>query len=111
MGVYFQNFYTGQYITQGTAEGCGWACDGKFERTAYRDGQLIGEKCKANNWLYMVPFGIRKFQKWISDRYKGVTIVVTENGWGDPDTTEVSDMLLDYDRCTYYREYIGNMSL
>jgi len=38
-------------------------------------------------------------------------IVVTENGWGDPDNTIEGGALNDVDRCNYYREYIGNISL
>jgi beta-glucosidase len=50
-------------------------------------------------------------QKYIQDRYPDVQIIVTENGWGDPDVADKESMIIDIDRCNYYREYIGNMSL
>jgi len=51
-------------------------------------------------------------QQFIQNRYPDVQIIVTENGWGDPDTPDDKQaMVVDIDRCNYYREYIGNMSL
>jgi len=40
-----------------------------------------------------------------------MTLIVTENGWGDPNMTIAEGALNDTDRCNYYREYIGNVSL
>jgi len=40
-----------------------------------------------------------------------MTIYVTENGWGDQNLTIEEGALNDIDRCNYYREYIGNVSL
>jgi len=112
-GIYFQNFYTSGYVTYSPIYPIykGWNYDGDWEVTSNKNGVLIGPKSKANDWLYMTPFGIRKMQKFIHDRYANMTIVVTENGWGDPDLTIAEGALVDIDRCNYYREYIGNVSL
>jgi len=59
----------------------------------------------------MTPFGIRKMQQFIHERYANMTIYVTENGWGDQNLTIEEGALNDIDRCNYYREYIGNVSL
>lgn len=113
-GVYFMNFYTGQYVKSRPEGGnCGYECDARISRSHFdANGNPIGVKCKANEWLYRVPFGFRKMLNWVSSRYGGIEIRVTENGWGDPDTPDNLDaMLQDMGRCQYYRQYIGNMSL
>lgn len=117
MNVYFQNQYTANYAT-GRSDGktdCGHDCDLNLNTSKYDLlGKPIGHKTPANEWLYKYPVGFRKYQKWISDRYSSgdqkMSIIVSENGWGDDDTTK-DDNLHDLDRCNYYREYIGNMSL
>lgn len=134
MNVFFQNQYTGQYATgrteheqtakdcmdpQGTMQwdcriDCGRDCDMDLNITKDKDGEPIGYKTPANGWLYSYPVGLRKYQKWISDRYSSkrqkMSIIVSENGWGDADINKTSN-LVDLDRCNYYRQYIGNMSL
>jgi len=112
-GVYFMNFYTGQFVWNNEEQnGCGYNCDARIHHGSISpSGAVIGYPCKANTWLYRVPYGLRNMLKWVHNRYDGIEIRITENGWGDPDTDELNDMLNDSDRCEYYREYIGNMSL
>merc|ERR1711879_417965 len=112
-GVYFLNFYTGQYVTHNSnGVGCGYNCDAQIDHGSISpDGKLIGYPCKANTWLHRVPYGFRNTMKWIHERYNGIEIRVTENGWGGPDGSDLNEMLNDGDRCEYYRQYIGNMSL
>jgi beta-glucosidase len=118
MNVYFQNQYTANYATVRTDQTkteCGHDCDLNLNTSKYSpDGKPIGHKTPANEWLYKYPVGFRKYQKWISDRYstddQKMSIIVSENGWGDDDMDKESN-LVDLDRCNYYREYIGNMSL
>jgi len=116
--MYFQNLYTGMYVEHSDiamTKKCGRECDAGLNIShKNKQGVMIGEKSKANEWLYKYPEGLRKFQKWISDRYKtsdgqGVNIIVAENGWGEPDTTEEKNVY-DSGRCNYYRDYIGAMS-
>ena len=47
--------------------------------------------------------GIRYLLNWIKQRYDGVPIHITENGYGDNGTMN------DTGRVTYYREYINNV--
>mmetsp|Transcript_29499 Transcript_29499/g.57843 ORF Transcript_29499/g.57843 Transcript_29499/m.57843 type:complete len:514 (-) Transcript_29499:143-1684(-) len=121
-GVYFQNHYTSVYAMhskENRKRKCGFHCDNEFAKLVKKDGQLIGKNAKGISWLYSYPPGLRKFQQWLTKRYrsgdKGIAIIVSENGWGDVDygynpATYAKEMF-DVDRCNYYREYIGNMSL
>lgn len=109
--IYLQNFYTSEFAEYKESTEQGWDFDGNWSLSNNRDGTLIGPKCKANEWLYMTPFGIRKMQQFIHERYANMTIYVTENGWGDQNLTIEEGALNDIDRCNYYREYIGNVSL
>lgn len=87
--IYLQNFYTSEFVhaQNYSGEDQGWNFDGNWALTNNRNGTLIGPKSKANEWLYMTPFGIRKMQNFINKRYANMTLFVTENGWGDPDLT------------------------
>lgn len=38
----------------------------------------------ASDWLYSVPWGLRKLLVWLHKRYGGPDIVVTENGCDGP---------------------------
>jgi len=110
--VYFQNFYTSQYVRASDKKDCGYSCDGQFESSHNRwdNGEPIGPASKANNWLFSTGFGLQKFQSLLTFKYPKVKIIVTENGWGDPDSDDLLEMLTDVDRCNYYRENIGNLT-
>jgi beta-glucosidase len=41
-----------------------------------RNGELIGERAESD-WLYVVPYGIRKTLEWMSKRFKDIPIMVT----------------------------------
>merc|ERR1719359_1691835 len=99
---------------------CGHDCDGRLNQTKYKpaeDGNWIpiGQKSDSNEWLFMYPEGLRKYQTWITKRYRQegqpqLAIIVTENGWGEKDEDFASNTV-DIDRCNYYRDYIKHMSL
>lgn len=111
MGVYFQNLYTAKYAQNAPLGDCGHNCDGNYTTTEVRGGMAIGPKSPANDWLYSYPVGFRRYLAWISERYRDIVIIVSENGWGQADAEGKEELLNDIDRCNYYREYIGNMSL
>jgi len=120
--VFYQNQYSSmwvQYSPEQKAKDCGYNCDGAYNTTQRRlDSNIpIGPQSPANTWLYSHGVGFRQYQKWISDRYrnpqtnKSVSIIVTENGWGEPDSFGQATNLQDVRRCNYVREHVGNMSL
>eukprot|EP00457_Paulinella_chromatophora_P004283 gb/GEZN01004295.1/.p1 GENE.gb/GEZN01004295.1/~~gb/GEZN01004295.1/.p1 ORF type:complete len:624 (+),score=62.05 gb/GEZN01004295.1/:243-1874(+) len=110
-GIYFQNHYTSCYAKAITPSDntLGYTSTANYTTTGYSmTGEPIGLP-SSNGWLFAYPPGLALTQSWITKRYPGVSIVVTENGWGNDTTTKEQDVL-DLVRCNYYRSYIGNMS-
>ncbi|XP_018322931.1 myrosinase 1-like [Agrilus planipennis] len=54
----------------------------------------------ASAWLSVVPWGFRKYLKWIKDTYSSPIIYVTENGFSD------HGGLHDPERVQYYKQYM-----
>jgi len=109
-GHFFMNTYTSSFAQHGPDKGCGWSCDAGAETSGYNftSHVAIGTP-SSNGWLYNFGEGIGKLITWYHERYANTSFIVTENGWGNASTTESADVL-DYERCNYYRDYIGNMS-
>lgn len=57
----------------------------------------------ASNWLRVVPWGIRKLLKWMSDTYDNPEIFVSENGYSDTGGLE------DQERIDYLRNYLSSV--
>ncbi|GAB7366168.1 hypothetical protein MBLNU230_g7730t1 [Neophaeotheca triangularis] len=76
-----------------------------------KDGQAIGPETQSP-WLRPNPPGFRKLMKWISERYGGPPIYVTENGTslkGENDMPR-DQILSDEFRVEYFRGYINAMA-
>ncbi|KAL5990798.1 Beta-glucosidase 42 [Asimina triloba] len=71
-------------------------------------GEVIGEKA-ASEWLYIVPWGIRKVLNHIAERYGNPPIYVTENGMDEEDseTPPLPEALDDKKRVDYFRGYLA----
>jgi beta-glucosidase len=80
--------------------------------TKIRDGKPIGPVADSD-WLYVVPWGIRKILNWIGKRYPGVDIFVTENGCDVPNETlmPLEQALNDTFRVNYVNDYMTQVSL
>lgn len=107
------NHYTSRFIAHSTSpeEGDYYKAQ-EMERTVeWEGGEIIGEKA-ASEWLYVVPWGIRKVLNYIAKTYNNPPIYVTENGMDDEDndTSPLHEMLDDKLRVRYYREYIAAVS-
>ena len=74
-------------------------------------GESIGPETQST-WLRPYPIGFRRLLKWLSDRYGGPAIFVTENGTSLKDENGLpKDKILQDDfRVWYYQEYIGAMA-
>jgi hypothetical protein len=59
-------------------------------------------------WLYGAAWGFRKLLNWVSTRYKGVPIYVTESGWSIA-ANNSADGTQDRGRLEYYANYTGEM--
>ena len=112
-GTFFMNHYTAAFARAGADAGCGWACDPAVDVSGrnFTSGAPIGT-ASSIGWLFNYGLGIRKLAGWYNRRYPGTTFVVTESGWGNGTNTEAQKELdmHDMERCTYYRDYIGNIS-
>ncbi|TXG48440.1 hypothetical protein EZV62_027734 [Acer yangbiense] len=66
----------------------------------------------ASEWLYVVPWGIRKALNYIAQTYNNPIIYVTENGMDDEedDTSPLHEMLDDKMRVKYYKRYLTEVS-
>ena len=69
-----------------------------------------GEGCwqwpgSASDWLYQVPWGIRKLLTWIKRNFQDPEIYITENGISEHDY----DYLDDEIRVNYYKNYINEV--
>jgi len=58
----------------------------------------------ASDWLYVVPWGLRRILKWIKNNYNNPPLYITENGRSD-----LTGSLEDLDRVDYYRTYINEV--
>ncbi|KAK4253761.1 hypothetical protein QN277_010396 [Acacia crassicarpa] len=107
------NHYTSRLISHVTES----SDSGHFYRTQATEriveregGELIGEKA-ASEWLYVVPWGIRKTLNYIAQKYK-LPLYVTENGMDDEDDDKVplNEMLDDKLRVRFFREYLASVA-
>ena len=78
-------------------------------RYNFDTGAPIGTP-SSNGWLYNYGPGIGELMNFYDNRYPGNTFIVTENGWGNASAPTQEEDVLDLERCSFYRDYIGNMS-
>ena len=57
-----------------------------------------------SDWLYSVPWGLRKLLGYIKDNYGNPPVMITENGM-----SETGEDLQDQDRIAFYNDYINNV--
>jgi lactase-phlorizin hydrolase len=60
-----------------------------------------------SNWLWVVPWGLRKLLNWINGHYGNPEVYITENGYSDED--EYFGSLEDPTRIKYLQDYINNV--
>ncbi|KAF3452274.1 hypothetical protein FNV43_RR02707 [Rhamnella rubrinervis] len=108
------NHYTSRFISHAkeTLEESDFYKDQETERIVeWEGGELIGEKA-ASEWLYIVPWGMRRVLNYISQKYNNPPIYVTENGMDDEenDTSPLHEMLDDKLRVLYYKRYLAEVA-
>jgi beta-glucosidase len=112
-GHFFMNSYTASFVRNAANAGaCGWSCDSGADTSGrnFTSGAPIGTP-SSNGWLFNYGPGLGELANWYSKRYPGVSFVVTENGWGNASSTMEAEMEVDdLERCSFYRDYIGNLS-
>eukprot|EP00246_Nothoceros_aenigmaticus_P010636 TRINITY_DN2732_c0_g2_i1.p1 TRINITY_DN2732_c0_g2~~TRINITY_DN2732_c0_g2_i1.p1 ORF type:complete len:560 (-),score=70.47 TRINITY_DN2732_c0_g2_i1:786-2465(-) len=106
------NHYTSRWVSAGSAHltaGLGGYWEDQWNViSAEQDGIPIGDRA-ASEWLYIVPWGIQKTLTWVSRRYNGPPILVTENGMDDLNDPLVSlaEALQDTKRVKFYQDYLS----
>ncbi|OMO71469.1 Glycoside hydrolase, family 1 [Corchorus olitorius] len=108
------NQYTSRLVSHATDS----AEEAHFDRTQqihkiveWEDGGMIGEKA-ASEWLYVVPWGMRKVLNYIADTYSNPPIYILENGMDDEENeaTPLHEMLDDKMRIGFYKGYTAAVS-
>lgn len=74
-------------------------------------GRPIGPETQSS-WLRPHPPGLRRLLNWISNRYGGPAIYITENGTSVKGENDLSPMEILHDdfRAQFFREYIDAMA-
>ncbi|XVE62142.1 hypothetical protein DITRI_Ditri06bG0095100 [Diplodiscus trichospermus] len=105
------NQYTSRLVSHAAESGEG----GHFDKAQqiekiveWEDGGMIGEKA-ASDWLYVVPWGMRKVLNYIADTYSNPPIYIMENGMDDEEneTAPLHEMLDDKLRVRFYKGYLA----
>lgn len=75
------------------------------------NGQPIGEIADSD-WLYVVPWGMRRILNWINKRYDNPPLYITENGVDAPgeSTMPLQKALDDTFRVNYLASYLSEVS-
>ncbi|KAJ0969345.1 hypothetical protein J5N97_022222 [Dioscorea zingiberensis] len=107
------NHYTSRFISHASDKGNlhFYKIQDMERRDKTEGGEIIGDKA-ASEWLYIVPWGIRKTLNYIATRYGNLPIYVTENGMDDEDseTESIKEFLDDKKRVGYFKGYLSAVS-
>lgn len=111
------NHYTSKYITPNKSASIhdtpiDWSHDtGCIAQYVDKNGRPIGEKADSD-WLYVVPWGVRKLLNWIKNRYNNAPLYITENGVDAPGESDltIAEALNDDFRVNYLISYISEIS-
>ncbi|KAF3329411.1 beta-glucosidase 4 [Carex littledalei] len=78
-----------------------------------KSGEAIGDRA-ASEWLFIVPWGLKKTLNYISRKYNNPKIYVTENGMDEEDSEleklQLHERLNDTKRVGYFKGYLAAVS-
>ncbi|KAF8402405.1 hypothetical protein HHK36_013360 [Tetracentron sinense] len=105
------NHYTSRFIshvTKNPKENDYYQVQEMQRMAEWAGGEVIGDRA-ASEWLYIVPWGIRKVLNYVAQRYHGIPIYITENGMDDEDdeTLPLHEVLDDKMRVGYFKGYLA----
>ncbi|CAO1942649.1 unnamed protein product [Urochloa humidicola] len=77
----------------------------------YDSGEKIGERA-ASEWLFIVPWGLRKLLNYIAKKYNNPAIYITENGMDEEDdqSATLEQVLNDKTRIGYFKGYLASVA-
>lgn len=76
--------------------------------TGEKDGILIGDPT-AMPTFYVVPNSMEKTIMYFKDRYNNTPMYITENGYAQPSSKKIEDMLNDTSRVEYMEGYLTSL--
>ncbi|OMO50170.1 Glycoside hydrolase, family 1, partial [Corchorus capsularis] len=105
------NHYTSRFIAHvpnGIDENFFYKAQEVERIVEWEGGEKIGEKA-ASEWLYIVPWGLRKALNYIAQKYNNLPIYVTENGMDDEENNSLPlhEILDDKLRISYFKGYLA----
>ncbi|TYJ46567.1 hypothetical protein E1A91_A02G128700v1 [Gossypium mustelinum] len=105
------NHYTSRFITHATScseESYFYKAQEMERIVEWEGGEKIGEKA-ASEWLYIVPWGLRKVLNYIARKYNNPPIYITENGMDDEEDNSLplNEILDDKLRVHYFKGYLA----
>jgi len=81
--------------------------------TDFRARSILSDEMRAakaaSEWLYSVPWGLRKLLSWVKRRYGDVPILVTENGWSTRGGETVEEGIADGARVLFLANYTSEL--
>lgn len=110
------NHYTSRFISHEPDNAEGTHHFYKLQETKrnveWEDGKLIGEKA-ASEWLYVVPWGLRRLLNHVAKTYNNIPVYVTENGMDEEEDEHapLQEILDDKLRVRYFKEYLSSVAL
>ncbi|KAK8713357.1 hypothetical protein V6N13_148577 [Hibiscus sabdariffa] len=108
------NHYTSRFISHATScseESYFYKAQEMERIVEWEGGEKIGEK-GASEWLYIVPWGLRKVLNYIARTYNNPPIYITENGMDEEDDNSLplNEILDDKLRVRYFKGYLAAVS-
>ncbi|XP_026283358.1 myrosinase 1-like [Frankliniella occidentalis] len=76
--------------------------------SVYRDAKYTGSSHPSwpGFWTKSTPWGFGKLLRWVRDQYGNPPVLITENGYSDPNNNKQ-----DEDRAAYFKGYLREMLL
>ncbi|XP_050208680.1 beta-glucosidase 46-like isoform X2 [Mercurialis annua] len=110
------NHYTSYYIQDCISSVCeigrgGSKTEGFYQQTQQKNGVSIGE-CPDFEWQCVYPQGMEKIVTYLKERYHNIPMIVTENGYGEPNNPKlgIEEVLQDAERIEYMSGYLDALS-
>ncbi|PKA55066.1 Beta-glucosidase 18 [Apostasia shenzhenica] len=85
--------------------------NGSVITTGFKNGVPIGPTTDMPDF-FVTPYGIEKIVLYVMERYRNIPMIITENGYAQKDSSEVSttELLNDHGRIEYLRSYLSSLS-
>ncbi|XP_038879838.1 beta-glucosidase 12-like [Benincasa hispida] len=103
------NYYTSNYVQNNPnvdPNKPSLLTDLRANSSTDRNGVSIGPKVNGSSWLAVYPEGLKDLMIHMKNNYKNPIIYITENGYLDFDSPQISKLIKDEGRVKYYRQHL-----